>query len=413
MLRSVMRRIIPSAGPPEQRAAPEHDPDARGLVSQFESLGDNCEFGVVQRYAGIEPLGLFRWNWTPLPALLAVLDADLANIEPARIEIQVDSFDEYIVGIEPWEFRYHTHYRQGSVDVGRLREQQTKVIGLLKRKLLEDLRSASKIFVRKGSDTGALDQAVELHRQLRRFGPNTLLWVVPEDDNQGAGTVEVLRPGLLKAYIDRLAPIRDAYDTSPIWFDICRNAAALHQAGCLPGTAVGRPWAWATNLLRRVHTEQDAGWWSSPTIETRVLIGETPVEDGVPVKEHRLLAPADPADDPVCGYPDPGGLAADAAYSGSVYVWIPADAAVERAGMVMRGASPPAVADADPGIRDAWQRVCASNRARAGQEAVSLGLFVSGSPGAAVRTTCWQLETGPTATRYVSSRFGSLANAAS
>jgi hypothetical protein len=31
-------------------------PPPEQLVMNFESLGDNCEFGIVQRYAGAEPL---------------------------------------------------------------------------------------------------------------------------------------------------------------------------------------------------------------------------------------------------------------------------------------------------------------------------------------------------------------------
>ena len=34
----------------------------------FRSLGDNCEFGFVQRYGGVEPSGLLRFSYTPLAA---------------------------------------------------------------------------------------------------------------------------------------------------------------------------------------------------------------------------------------------------------------------------------------------------------------------------------------------------------
>lgn len=36
------------------------------LVARFESLGDNCEFGLVQRHFGAEPVGVFRFP-TPKP----------------------------------------------------------------------------------------------------------------------------------------------------------------------------------------------------------------------------------------------------------------------------------------------------------------------------------------------------------
>ena len=33
----------------------------RDLVFAFESIGDNCELGMLQRHVGIEPLGLLRF----------------------------------------------------------------------------------------------------------------------------------------------------------------------------------------------------------------------------------------------------------------------------------------------------------------------------------------------------------------
>jgi hypothetical protein len=37
----------------------------RDLVLQFESLGDSCELGLVQRMVGVEPLGMFRFAGAP------------------------------------------------------------------------------------------------------------------------------------------------------------------------------------------------------------------------------------------------------------------------------------------------------------------------------------------------------------
>ena len=42
-------------------ATPEFCYDIPRLLLLFEGLGDNCDFGVVQRAVGIEPFGLFRF----------------------------------------------------------------------------------------------------------------------------------------------------------------------------------------------------------------------------------------------------------------------------------------------------------------------------------------------------------------
>ena len=55
----------------------------RELVVHFESLGDNCELGLVQRRAGVEPLGLLRFAGVPLRNLVRGLNARFANIAEA------------------------------------------------------------------------------------------------------------------------------------------------------------------------------------------------------------------------------------------------------------------------------------------------------------------------------------------
>jgi hypothetical protein len=65
---------------------------------------------------------------------------------------------------------------------------------------------------------------------LNRFGPATLLWVVPAEAGRPSGSVEVLMPGLLKGYIDRFAPEDNAHDLSfDGWLQLCANAHALHR----------------------------------------------------------------------------------------------------------------------------------------------------------------------------------------
>jgi hypothetical protein len=73
----------------EQCRTPTDPPDAisdRDLVLNFESIGDNCEFGLVQRMAGAEPLGLLRFSSTPLPLLVRALRARFDGLaDPANV----------------------------------------------------------------------------------------------------------------------------------------------------------------------------------------------------------------------------------------------------------------------------------------------------------------------------------------
>ena len=55
-------------------------PELEPLMRQVESLGINCELGLVQRHCLAEPLGLFRFAYTPLEGLVAALHQDFAGI---------------------------------------------------------------------------------------------------------------------------------------------------------------------------------------------------------------------------------------------------------------------------------------------------------------------------------------------
>jgi hypothetical protein len=76
-----MAESMPVAVPlkPEEALAVLGLPDldaVRGFFPGFENLGGNCEFGLVQRHFGAEPLSLLRWTATPPEASLFQRNVD-------------------------------------------------------------------------------------------------------------------------------------------------------------------------------------------------------------------------------------------------------------------------------------------------------------------------------------------------
>ncbi|MGD0107002.1 MAG: hypothetical protein ABSC06_23630 [Rhodopila sp.] len=87
--------------------------DDADLVLQFESIGDNCELGLVQRQAGAEPLGLLRFAGAPLRNLLRGLNARFANIaDPGHIRISPEN-GEFMVKLTKYDFTFHSQVRIG------------------------------------------------------------------------------------------------------------------------------------------------------------------------------------------------------------------------------------------------------------------------------------------------------------
>src|ERR1700709_963317 len=85
------------------------------LVLQFESIGDNCEFGLVQRLAGAEPLGLLRFAGTPLRNLLGGLNARFADIaDPNHVRVVAEN-GEFMVKLTKYDFTFHAHVKVGDM----------------------------------------------------------------------------------------------------------------------------------------------------------------------------------------------------------------------------------------------------------------------------------------------------------
>ena len=202
----------------------------RDLMMRFESLGQSCEFGLVQRRCEAEPLGLFRFASAPLPKLLAALNADFAGFgEPDALDIEL-SGGEYMVNDKRFGLLYHAWVRPGEMTPEDVHTREVRRLPLLIRKLREDLSEAEKIFVYHGMGRLGGADALPLAAALRHYGPNTLLWVELADRDHPAGTVEWAGAGLLKAYIDRFAPSENAHDLSlDCWIAICRTAWRLQQ----------------------------------------------------------------------------------------------------------------------------------------------------------------------------------------
>jgi capsular polysaccharide biosynthesis protein len=202
------------------------------LMLAFESLGDNCEFGLVQRHAGVEPLGLLRFAGTSLGNLIAALktkfdglgNPDTVTVYPAG----EPGRREFLVHETSLDTRYHTFILEGEIDPEELRQREAKRLTFLRGKILEDLAVGEKIWVWREFSMTDPARLRPLMAALRALGPNTLLWVVGADGEHLSGTVERLDHDFLKGYVERLAPYDNATDISPkSWFEVCENAYGL------------------------------------------------------------------------------------------------------------------------------------------------------------------------------------------
>lgn len=94
----------------QSRTARAHlaDPTLAQLVLRFEGLGDNCEFGLVQRHFGAEPLGLLRWTGITPAHLANALESGFAGVgteDQTGLDL---AGNEYVTEDRRFGMRMHT-----------------------------------------------------------------------------------------------------------------------------------------------------------------------------------------------------------------------------------------------------------------------------------------------------------------
>jgi hypothetical protein len=203
------------------------------FVARFESVGENCEFGLMQRRCGAEPLSLLRFANTLLPSLLRGLQTGfegLGELDDLAFRLQGKTKPEYIIQEKSYGLVYHTFRYKGEIDEDKFIVSEAARLKFLVRKFVEDLQGGEKIFVCKRNIPLREEEILPVLTAINAYGPNTLLWVVPADEKHPAGSVERIMPGLIKGYIDRFAPNENAHDLSlEVWLEICANAFRLRS----------------------------------------------------------------------------------------------------------------------------------------------------------------------------------------
>lgn len=200
----------------------------RDLVLHFESVGDNCELGLVQRRTGAEPLGLLRFAGVPLRNLLRGLNARFVNIaDPQHIRIIAEN-GEYMVKLTKYDFTYHADVKVGEVDPVEVHRQQIRTVGFLAKKLIADLEDPGKILVFRQNEVLLAGDLIDLRIALSAYGPSILLWVQEACPGHPPGSVAVVDERMMVGYVRRLAE----RDTVPdldfkSWMQVLRGAYAV------------------------------------------------------------------------------------------------------------------------------------------------------------------------------------------
>ncbi|WP_232630179.1 hypothetical protein [Methylobacterium sp. Leaf118] len=336
-------------------------PPIHHVLGTFESIGDNCEFGLVQRYGGVDQLGLLKFSASRIENLIHALDTDFELYGRGDDLHLTEHSSGYLFCVSRrYGFDYNTGHRTGSVDPDSLLKKEVRKVGYLKRRFLEDLRSGEKVLVRKDGANATDAGIAALMRALRRHGPATLLWVRAAG---ASGPVPPLRwreDGLIEGWVGDFAPYDAvvAIDLPP-WFALCRQAWALVRG--LPALPALPP----ANLLPRF---------------------------GYLARRHR---PDPDADQTVFGpLVDLAPLDRRAVHAFSCWVRIPGGFRGEGLAAAI-GDRRIRWREADLGQRGTWQRVFVTATLPEGHGRLRVGLVARGPASGVFHTAGWRLEEAP------------------
>lgn len=178
---------------------PNQPADIR-LLTRVQGMGHDCEFGLLQRQHGFEPLSLLRWTGSRPSGLIQALENDFDGLgDPSRSAIEVRG-GEYVFGSYEYEMITHTFMQQGMTDKESLFEKLCTRMSYLKRKFLEDLEEGGKVLLYKAPPNLDDDSLERLYASLQRHGSNFLLVTKVHDYDDDRHFIEQPKDGMIIAY---------------------------------------------------------------------------------------------------------------------------------------------------------------------------------------------------------------------
>ena len=199
------------------------------VMRRFEGLGGNCEFGLAQRAAGIEPLGLLRFAGITTRELAELLQCGMHEVgSEAQTGLYLNARQEYMLEHRRF-FRTHTFINYGETDPAQLLGKLRRRTVFLRDKLLAEVRKGSKICLFRPADGLIDDHEIRaLHTALRTLGPAPLICVRNAPDGDigvklaawGDGLFVATMPGHnSKLSLGFVQAHRSVY-----WLSLCRQA---------------------------------------------------------------------------------------------------------------------------------------------------------------------------------------------
>ncbi len=207
----------------------EADLSDRDLMMGFEGLGDACEFGLVQRHFGAEPVGLLRFSGINPRQLATLLRTNFDGVgEPEHTYVKVHPISrEYFAGDTRY-FYMHTFIKESEVPQDQVFEKFSSRLRYLTRELIDDLTAGEKIFIYKDSRAALSDEeAHAIAGALKEHYPAAKLVLMRVASNpRQTGTISIFTKNAVFGYLTHFYETTNNMSDYDGWKGVCAAARA-------------------------------------------------------------------------------------------------------------------------------------------------------------------------------------------
>lgn len=153
---------------------------AASIAARCESLGRNCEFGLVQRLLGIETIGLLRWAGAPREALIRGLKTRFAGIGRS-MDLEKKHGNEWHGVDHATGIEVHCSTPADQPEA-YAKKQEARRLPRLAEKLIEDIKCGEKILVYSSPEFSSPHDAIDILATIRDIGSGPVLIVAQGDE---------------------------------------------------------------------------------------------------------------------------------------------------------------------------------------------------------------------------------------
>lgn len=215
--------------------------NTKDIFDSFMSVGDNCEFGLIQRHFGSEPLDLLRWMTVPVDPLCELFRTKFERFGDADSVDLEDHGGEYVIHERNYDLFGHSFVRVSDAEYEQFLLEIRKRFRFLKRKMLDDIDEGARVLVYKSNNPLASDKIVELFRSVQSVTKCPLLVVQAATSAHEVGKVARSPDGPLVGFVERFAPYDGAFDISPpSWLAVAWETLDILRGTAGRGVADGR-----------------------------------------------------------------------------------------------------------------------------------------------------------------------------